>query len=422
CQNQANKYCSACKLVQFCSGECQKSHWCSHKEVCRSNLLKYIYIPSCVREGRVPTSTGDSDTLQSDFGVRQYLWGNMPALDILNLEKNEGMNDMNRDFDLLFAASGDIRNVVETIVSLPGEYRGKCTAIINDNNFTIIARNIILLLTALFLEPQEAVPMMIHFWYSVALPKVMVETLRQRVFHHIHDVCKKITKKPGESLQAKTFSFGGRWLRLILTRTQWEDLREFSSCRVDLDTAQRVRRGIMLAPERVDYLDRALYNMPARMRGSTLKFREDGILLPFGASREEFSIPDPTFFQNPKVWPMKDDSNPLEGWDPAEHTKFTPHAKNDLYGSFFFYLRDVLLHFCQSLENMNIEFRLLNLDAKWLPMYFDKMLFDRIEISNICDRGCVGPHRCLSIFSSLLKPKEHNPKATMLMLFLNAVE
>ncbi|KAL5401083.1 hypothetical protein PMIN03_011837, partial [Paraphaeosphaeria minitans] len=42
-------------------------------------------------------------------------------------------------------------------------------------------------------------------------------------------------------------------------------------------------------------------------------------------------------------------------------------------------------------------------------------------VSNICDRGYVGPQTVLSTFSLLLKPKIISPKATLLMLFLNAV-
>ena len=43
------------------------------------------------------------------------------------------------------------------------------------------------------------------------------------------------------------------------------------------------------------------------------------------------------------------------------------------------------------------------------------------EVSNICDRGYVGPAVTLATFSSMLKAKPENPKATLLMLFLNVV-
>ena len=47
----------------------------------------------------------------------------------------------------------------------------------NDINFMVVARNAILLLVALGLEPGEAVAIMIHVWYSALLPHVMIDTL-----------------------------------------------------------------------------------------------------------------------------------------------------------------------------------------------------------------------------------------------------
>lgn len=48
------------------------------------------------------------------------------------------------------------------------------------------------------------------------------------------------------------------------------------------------------------------------------------------------------------------------------------------------------------------------------------ILTDR-KVSNICDRGYIGPHRSLAIFSHLLKPKSQSPRAALLLLFLNVV-
>ncbi len=42
------------------------------------------------------------------------MWGNMPALDVLNLERNEGCEE-GRDYALLFAGKSGTRNItVET--------------------------------------------------------------------------------------------------------------------------------------------------------------------------------------------------------------------------------------------------------------------------------------------------------------------
>eukprot|EP00242_Pyramimonas_sp_CCMP2087_P009533 CAMPEP_0198219528 /NCGR_PEP_ID=MMETSP1445-20131203/74813_1 /TAXON_ID=36898 /ORGANISM="Pyramimonas sp., Strain CCMP2087" /LENGTH=90 /DNA_ID=CAMNT_0043896959 /DNA_START=19 /DNA_END=288 /DNA_ORIENTATION=+ len=36
CQNKGSLQCSACKVVRFCSLECQKEVWKAHKHLCKS--------------------------------------------------------------------------------------------------------------------------------------------------------------------------------------------------------------------------------------------------------------------------------------------------------------------------------------------------------------------------------------------------
>lgn len=257
--------------------------------------MKGKYVPGWIKQDRLPSWVSDSE-LPSQFGVNQYLWGNMPAVDMLNMEENEGAYDIHRDMNILFAASGDIRNIVESITQgLLDGYDGRCTLVINDINFMVVARNAILLFVALSLEPDEAVPIMIHVWYSALLPHIMIDTLCHVVLGRIVEVCEKIKDKPSTSLQAKTFSFGKRSLRLVLKKYQWDELKDYFNVPRGLteESAQAIRRSVMLASERIDYLHRALCNQPSPIRVATVTFREDGILLPHGASREKFNTPNP---------------------------------------------------------------------------------------------------------------------------------
>lgn len=82
---------------------------------------------------------------------------------------------------------------------------------------------------------------------------------------------------------------------------------------------------------------------------------------------------------------MYDSADPLAGWPLDEVMSKAPPAKNDIYGSLFFYLQDLLLHYCQRLREINVNFHLFCLDVVELPGALKKdgvkpYLFDRIEV------------------------------------------
>ncbi|KAF3032330.1 hypothetical protein E8E12_003854 [Didymella heteroderae] len=385
--------------------------------------MKGTWEPEWYRNDRQPAFIGDGPLLAM-FGKKKYLWGNMPALDILQLQNNESKTyTVSHDFNLLFAASGDLRNAIKTIVGLPEGYKGECVAVFNDMDFLIVARNAIMLLIAFYFESEIAVPMIIHLWYSALLPSSMMQAIQSNIFPMIDHVCQKIKTKPGGALQAKTFEIGGRKLRITLKKGEWARLARFCQVPEGLtaEAAQQIRRRITLAPERIDYRDRALLNMPAGVRQGEMHFRHTGVLLPYGCSTRDFDTPNPTLFPSCD-WSMKDNASPRDGWLFDEYMENAPAAKADEFGAIFFHIRWLLLEFCSRLRSSNISFRLFNMDARDIGCYLGDMKFDRIEISNICDRGFVGPHVCLQVFSQLLKSTSQNPKATLLMLFINAAK
>lgn len=83
---------------------------------------------------------------------------------------------------------------------------------------------------------------------------------------------------------------------------------------------------------------------------------------------------------------MMDSADPLSGWLHADYMPHAPIAKADVYGSLFFFLRDLFLKFCKRIQNTNILFHLYNMDARDLPEYLlqDGKAFDRIEVCYNC--------------------------------------
>ena len=92
-------------MTQYCGKDCQQSHWSIHQIDCRSPLMKVSWRPSWIVEARQPSFIGVDEITGADFtthGSRKYLWGNVPALDLLNIQQNEGSN-FAKDIRLLFA-------------------------------------------------------------------------------------------------------------------------------------------------------------------------------------------------------------------------------------------------------------------------------------------------------------------------------
>ncbi|KEY75023.1 hypothetical protein S7711_01362 [Stachybotrys chartarum IBT 7711] len=359
------------------------------------------------------------------FGSKKFLWGNVPAFDVLQLESNEGIG-FKTDLRLLFAASGDIRNVVKTIAQIPSKYNHSVHVTINDRDPEIVVRNVILLLIALVVEdPDEAVECIIHVWYSTLVRKSDIDLLQFCIRPLVEAVCEKVKDKRSDTILVKTWSFGQRSLRVALDKASWARL--LSSLDIPegltMDRARETRAAIMMAESRKDYRARQLVCQSPSHRLALHKFRQDGLLLPFGTPRRDFLEPNPTFFQSDKTWPMKDNADPREGWSPEEVAKTSSGpAAADIYGKLFYHIRSTLHSFLSRLDTMDLCFELFQLDVLDLPKHLKSKTFSRIEVSNVADAGWLGIRGTLASMIPLLQDTLDNPHATLITLFMNAVD
>ncbi|KAF2768772.1 hypothetical protein EJ03DRAFT_343808 [Teratosphaeria nubilosa] len=317
------------------------------------------------------------------FGtVQKFLWGSVPALDVLKLKVNEGLA-YEKELKLLFAASGDLRNVVRIITALPAGYDKPLSITMNDRETTVVARNVILLLLCMTVSDTfEAVDCMLHLWYSATVKQAHLDILHTRVRGLLQDICDKIRSKKAGAVLGKTWHFGERTVRLVLTKEQW--LSVLAHCDVpdglSAHKAREIRCAITMAPSRRDFRERHFFAMPPQHRLSSYRFREDGNLIQFGQSTEPFDVPNSTFFQISE-WPMKDAADPLDGWSLSEVLKLQGGAaKNDIYGKLHHYL------------------------------------------ANISDAGYLGMEKTAYHLGRLLQHQTENPHATLIALFLNIEE
>ncbi|KAL6863995.1 hypothetical protein J3F83DRAFT_182202 [Trichoderma novae-zelandiae] len=425
CKTFGKYSCKNCLLVVYCGADCQKAHWALHKAYCKSSLGKETWTPDWVLESRVPAFHRDAEQGKAPVGGNKFLWGNMPAIDVLQLGSNEG-DGYRKQLNLLFAASGDLRNIVKTIAQIPSSYDEPVTVAVNDHDIDIVARNAILLLVALVSDNmEEAIDCIIHVWYSALIRKSDLEILQRRVRPLIQNVCDKAKDKQGTSILAKTFTFGQRSLRLVLQKSSWDALLAYLSIPAGLtaERASRIRAAVTLVESRKDYWHRDWLVLTPTRRVAKHRFRQDGILLPFGSSRDDFQEPNPTLYQTANLWPMFDGADPLYGWSPkdVEDTSSGP-ATADIYGKLFYHLRTLLRSFLLQLSRLRVSFRMFHVDFSDLENHLEGNYFSRIEVSNVSDGGYVGIHDTVSMMAPLLQGPLINRHATLITLFMNAVK
>ncbi|KAI4209266.1 MAG: hypothetical protein L6R36_009540, partial [Xanthoria steineri] len=227
------------------------------------------------------------------FGHPTYLWGNISAIDVLNLGKNEG-EMYGGDLDVLFAASGDPRNLMSTVNGLPDTYGGTMTCVLNDKYINVVARNIVMLLIAAQLPPAEAAEVILHVWYSARLIRGMLTVIDDYVRKPVADVVFKIKDKSDKVLQSKNWTFGPADITLRLTKSQWKTVLAIIDAKPDLSKTEEERRKVVLTPHRLDCRDRELINLPGFGRLCSARFRETGVLATLAWSLEHFDCPNPS--------------------------------------------------------------------------------------------------------------------------------
>ncbi|KAL5091758.1 hypothetical protein Trisim1_002572 [Trichoderma cf. simile WF8] len=424
CKKSGKYTCKSCHLVVYCSSDCQKSHWALHKIDCKSPLGNEAWRPGWVLERRDPKFMVKFGSIFPSFSDNQCLWGNVPAIDVLQLESNEGVG-YGKQLNLLFAASGDLRNVVKTIAQVPDGYTKPIEVTINDHDLDVVARNVIILLIALVSDnADEAVDCIIHVWYSALIRKSDLDMLQHKVRPLIESACEKIKDKDMNSLLGKTWRFSKGSLRLVLPKSFWDRLLAYVSIPEGL-TAERascIRTAVTLARSKKDHLDLHLIFQSPFRRVAKQRFRQDGLLLPFGAPRYEFQEPNPTLFHDTSSWPMADCADPLQGWSSkdVEDSSSGP-ASADIYGKLYNHIHTVLRAFLSRITDSQVSFRLFCKKTYVLSNFLESKYFDRIEVSNMSDNCFDGIRLTVFLMGHLLHTTLTNPHATLITLFRNAI-
>ncbi|ESK84745.1 hypothetical protein Moror_582 [Moniliophthora roreri MCA 2997] len=350
-----------------------------------------------------------------------------PAMDILQLGHNEGILDAaNMDFKLCFTACSDIRNLVKTVNSLPKDYSGYCSILINDTDALSLNRSLVILFALLSPGPSidEAAELVTHLMYSSFLTPQAAGYVQSCVdYIYASDPCdskmsfrvKLPTRGTGSSICSTQAVVGPRQVLEMFT-DHWsaDDAAKVMKRSLDMDTGG-------------DTWDLFMSKLMPSHRLSFNAYRESGILMPFSMNTTRFTQPNRLLFSPEGKW--LGTLNPLQGWD-MNPTLLSGERHGadpaDLCGCLFFHVKNQLREFARRVKDLNVDILLTQFDPKILSkglssgaLGFERvsdggeraMLFDRVHTEDLVER--VGLKECLADWAPLLNPR--NPCSSLLM-------
>ncbi|KAJ7760205.1 hypothetical protein B0H14DRAFT_3165807 [Mycena olivaceomarginata] len=362
CPERGLNICPNCRLIKYCSEKCKNQHWAKHRSSCTHPYLSDTWQPSWVTEGRDPAFLYPSN-LVTLFRPTVDFWGDLPAMDCLQLPSNEG--DDPYSLPDLKLSSGDLRSLIRTVNSLPWDYAGYCDILLNDTNPVLINRNLVILFVLLSSGPsiEEAAEFCTHLMYSAALPEAGADYVK-RCINFIY-------ASRGE------FEADLSFRRCLDTRGEGKvysvqpsagikrPLEMFHS-NYSLSAALHSMKDTTLDPDRLDVREKYFAGLKPAHRMAFQRFRETGVN----------SFPRPlrgansgqTFFSPQGVWMVPEDANALFGWDAGVQNSGIKHGTSpeDILGCLFFHVKDELREFARRVKELRIDIHLTSFEPRLL--------------------------------------------------------
>ncbi|XP_078609332.1 uncharacterized protein LOC144880774 [Branchiostoma floridae x Branchiostoma japonicum] len=441
------KPCSACQEAWYCSPACQRADWARHRGACNQQT-RYIRQAAANIAARL---AADQRKNNKDAGLSTtYYWGNTVAVDLLQLSQNEGShgNDCHGDdLNLLLLGTGSMRHVVLTAAELPAEFKGNLNFVLNDNDYQVMARNVLMLYALWRYGDKEDVAMDItQIWYSILISKEQTEMVRICLEDLLNVACDDdeavvlctglITVSSGHFATLK--KMWKTWLKLLnepgtrksMTKEfqtiYWKRLKGFP---------KEPRMGV----------ESHLLRLPERCRTSVRDWYEHGILLSEsderrrhagndnvtlmssntrmanfltkvtnainGTSKVSHTMPYPELTLG-----LQSDSTPFGAWDCLSVKDFCDD--DCALKMYSVYISDKISRFQEAIKKRKVKVMFVLSDCLEVPQHIPEvMVFDRIHSSNLADY--VGYPALLHLAGPLLR--RNNPHAVIITEFMNWV-
>ncbi|PPQ96108.1 hypothetical protein CVT26_004742 [Gymnopilus dilepis] len=450
CENAGKLTCGQCKLLSYCSKDCQRSHWRYHKPSCKDPIRASEWQPGWVRESRRP-----------DFGMDgPRIWGNIPAMDTLNLAKNELAESATPPSNLAVAyiGSADFRNVLLTINNLPPTFSGTVTILLNapptpaterdplaPRSINFVRTMLTLLLLSLISDEAQATEVATHFLASAfgqrqhlfAYQRAVKEVVDAvRVFtgesrwglEHAEgadggkeDETKEKEKEEegGErsiegEIQEREYPFflglgkdltgrgnGKEGMKCLISEQTYSLLQAYLRSDLLSQNADNSYKQARFGPSEDDRHERLYCRLEPPHRRAYIVFRIFGHTYPINCAKG-FDSPNMCLFSPEGEWLQDDLAYPLDEWNMEDViAKGKAHGcpPADLFGCLYFYLSSQLRTFLSHLRNpdVTLSFKFFQRDPHVLAKEIREgkyeflgipgdIVFDRVDFGDVADR------------------------------------
>ncbi|XP_038066350.1 uncharacterized protein LOC119736402 [Patiria miniata] len=278
--------CSACNNAWYCNADCQRRDFPLHKTTCREVLSTIKEISKYLTR------------LVIGYGDYPEYFGNTIAVDFLRLGNNEWSGKKveeqrrDRDYRVLSAGCGDLRNTVLTAASLPSEYQGKLHVTLNDLDPFVLARNVLFLFMLVrFADTDYIASSLTTIWYSLHISKrefdlikTSLDELIQMSAQQLSDATRGLVSVLDEEL---------RYLRHVWRGWQSLECRRGNPASINL---RKQRQKMFENSDNFFKVERSAYLrcLNANDRKQMEKWFEHGLFLPCEANQRDIPFDNPT--------------------------------------------------------------------------------------------------------------------------------
>ena len=331
CEKRGTMVCSeGCRLVKYCSQRCQKEHSPAHKVDCKSRYAQTDWLKG---------SRYDMTAEPEDASAEPQIVGR--SFHSTAIRFTSSTASLPTPCSACLAESGDLSDMVQTILSVPDGYEGEITLHLNHVSLNVAFSNLLSLL-AMGTLGELSCDMLIQMWYSVEMTDNQMLDITKMFGKLVRDSEGEVMKGPYSlpklSHVTLTVDFELKHWFVMMTDYTSQSPRNIGKCMED-------RKKHLLSPQGKRYAVEMLTTLSSHLRVSWDKFVELGMLLPLGAFNVYHSVQNPFLFDVDNRWRPESQLDPLQCWPRAEITAAGEKYRvpsNDIYGALFFLIRQKL--------------------------------------------------------------------------------